>query len=240
MKKTFTLLELLVVIAIIAILAGMLLPALAKAKQKAMAINCTSNVRGCMESMILYEDDFSGCIIRNMNVPRTYNGVEYANGNFYASWAFILMATGYIEPDSRIVTCPINSTFKDIVTNPVAIYGCVAWFELTTTVNKETPSPRTIWLESNRFKNPSNFIVFGDTYYAGTATLHVNARLIGGENYQYQMVHNERCNIAFADGHAGSCNGNDLLSAAKKMEVTTVANGVYFYDQEGKVVVNFR
>ena len=77
LKKGFTLIELLVVIAIIAILAAILFPVFAQAREKARQASCLSNLKQIATAHILYKDDYDETYVRACAGKATYNAYGY-------------------------------------------------------------------------------------------------------------------------------------------------------------------
>ena len=184
----FSLIELLVVIAVIAVLAALLLPALARAKEKGHQTFCISSVRQQTLAVIMYADEHDGIL-----PPTAYNDAE---GN-EIDWPSVL--DPYLNFVKKIHLCPTDTKSQ------VNSYGLneLAFVDLT---DPDPPAPTHL----AAIQNPDAIIMQGDI---GTAddfvtqlpdTLKLTAPgspLNDDKDARPSTRHSSRCDLGFMDGH---------------------------------------
>lgn len=205
-RRSFTLIELLVVVAIIAVLASLLLPALSRARHKANAASCSSNLKQMIMAFHMYVDENDGY------TP----GVGNAWGGSWKTAWYNLLTPYHGNNDVRV--CP-GADYLSAYSMPYA-WGFYRLDEPTTDVD-EGRYPGMIKL--NRVNQPDAVMAFGEAepnylapvssrgdnfHYHGAFSLSGDSAYDTFEPYR----HLQGSNSAFVAGHVSLVSGDELMS----------------------------
>ena len=216
-KRDFTLIELLIVVAIIAILAGMLLPALNSAREKARSISCLSRIKQVNLEMNMYADSHDD------RLP--------ARGEYGGYWYQALGLEKKRDTPKDLVYCPtLEPKTHNVAGKHVQTFGLNIWISGETNITKARNTcpkrgriPKT---ERNDFvaNTTSGVVLFGDSIFQQGAT-----GAFGDAPVQYVGIE-ARYNKTGSDGgvhfrHSGdTANFGMLDGSAASMNFTSAYN----------------
>jgi prepilin-type N-terminal cleavage/methylation domain-containing protein/prepilin-type processing-associated H-X9-DG protein len=206
-KRGFTLIELLVVIAIIAILAAILFPVFAKAREKARQSSCLSNVKQIALGLLQYTQDYDERFpLHNVGYLSTVYGDTPTPGAPDLNWrtsaplayqyTWVTCVYPYLK-NSQILRCPSASTTTCLGCD----YGMPNYgVDSNTTTTVAMFVGGGVGPSMGSFTRPAETLMLADKYAGNPQYLHM---MSGGVTYYATSNrHNEGANAAFVDGHS--------------------------------------